>query len=468
MQARWLIAATCLTIPAALSACSQGPTPLKDPKTFVPLLALVALLLGGCLALSVLSAAQERRRKHILANGRTLKAWLVQANTALFQPRDALPGFGHPAEFLISFDEAVADEELRALARRLAGLKGQRPSDPAERKLARMVTDETYRPGARRRLPRSFTGGPVVYDVHLVVEIARLPARRLDRPFVYCKAFPGDTGWVFMTDYPPEAAAEVHPPEWREFSERRGRDPATAEATEVGDPSRTPSGVRIRDEEPARQPEVRKDFALPRAVKIVVGSFFVLFSLPVLAVSFLLWDDCRFVGWEPQPMTAAGLVASGPGGNHFVRISNFVAGDPVLVPFPVGEPEAWFPVYLSREQKATQKPPIVYRVGAAKDKKAPESPRELTGIVDHAGDFLAAPRLHPNVRAKFPQLAGETPWIIRQDQLNPWMMAAIFTCVGLVFLGGGLMLIRGRVSGRREQGAAGTGEARKASSRATS
>src|SRR5262249_22375402 len=151
--------------------------------------------------------------------------------------------------------------------------------------------------------------------------------------------------------------------------------------------SRRPSGVRTRDEEPVRRPEVRKEFALPRPVKIIVGSFFVLFSLPVLAIAVLLWDDCRFVGWEPQPMTAAELVASGPGRTHFVRISDFVAGDPVLVPFPVGEPEVWFPVYLSREQKATQMPPIVYCVGEAKDKKSLESPRELTGIVDHAGDF---------------------------------------------------------------------------------
>jgi hypothetical protein len=86
----------------------------------------------------------------------------------------------------------------------MAALKGKKPSDPDERKVARLVSNEAYRPGCRDRLPESFTGGPVVYAVHLVVEIARLPAKRLDRPYVYCKAIPGDRRWVFMDDYPPE------------------------------------------------------------------------------------------------------------------------------------------------------------------------------------------------------------------------------------------------------------------------
>jgi hypothetical protein len=172
----------------------------------VPILVIVALIVGGGILLWALSAASKRRREHVLANGRTLKAYLVQANSTLFQRQDAPPGFGQPAQFLISFDESIAasPEAMLALARRMAGLKGKKPSDPDERKVARLVTDETYRPGSRARLPESFTGGPVVYAVHFVVEIARLPAKRLDRPYVYCKAIPGDTGWVFMVDYPPE------------------------------------------------------------------------------------------------------------------------------------------------------------------------------------------------------------------------------------------------------------------------
>lgn len=239
-------------------------------------------------------------------------------------------------------------------------------------------------------------------------------------------------------------APDVWPPAMREFVMRHDQALAGAEAAPAGEPTRRTSGVRIRDEEPLPRDQGPKEFTLPRPVKIVVGCFFVLFALPVLAFAVFLWDDCRFVGFEPHPLTAAELVATGPGSNHAVRISDFVAGDPVLVPFPVGEPQVWFPVYLTREQQAAGKPPILYCVGTAKDQSALEPPRELTGIVDHAGGFLPAPNLDPRVREKLPLLAGGTPWVIHRDRLNPWPMAVILTCVGLVFLGGGLMLIRGR------------------------
>jgi hypothetical protein len=171
-----------------------------------PALFFAALFVGGGLLLWWLSARDRKRREDILANGQTLKAWLVQANNALFQEQYASPGAGQPAQFLISFDESIAhsQEFMLGLARKMARLKGQKPTDPDERKVAKLVTNEAYRPGCRDRLPESFTGGPVVYAIHLVVEIVRLPARRLDRPYVYCKAMPGDSGWVFMTDYPPE------------------------------------------------------------------------------------------------------------------------------------------------------------------------------------------------------------------------------------------------------------------------
>lgn len=243
---------------------------------------------------------------------------------------------------------------------------------------------------------------------------------------------------------PPVDVPDAWPPATRAFVARHEQASVAAEAAPASETSRTTPGVRIRDEAPPQRDQVSKEIALPRPVKLVVGSFFVLFALPVLAAAVWLWDDCRFVAWEPHPLTAAELVATGPGSNHAVQVSDFVVGDPVLVPFPVGEPQVWFPVYLSREQQATEKPPILYCVGTAKDQKALEPPRELTGTVDHAGDFLAAPQLHPNVRAKFPQLAGEVPWIIQRDRLNPWPLAVIVTCVGLVFLGGGLLLIRGR------------------------
>ncbi len=170
-----------------------------------PALVFLALLAASIAIISAMSAMSRRRQADILANGRTLRAWLVQANNALFQVHtQATPGFGYPAQFLISFDESIGDspEMMQGLARRVGRLKGQRPKDPDERKVAKMVTNETYRPGKRERLPDSFTAGREVYAVHFVVEMARLPARCLDRPYVFCKAKPAESGMVFMIDYP--------------------------------------------------------------------------------------------------------------------------------------------------------------------------------------------------------------------------------------------------------------------------
>src|SRR5262249_13144791 len=141
------------------------------------------------------------------ANGRTVKAWLVQANTALFSPQDVPLGYGYPAQCLISFDESIADspEVIAGLAQRMFAFKGTKPDQWGERQVAGVVTDQVYCEGRRQRLPESFTGGPVVYAVDVLVEFARLPEKRLDRPYIYCKAIPGDTGGAYMVDYPRDA-----------------------------------------------------------------------------------------------------------------------------------------------------------------------------------------------------------------------------------------------------------------------
>jgi hypothetical protein len=50
---------------------------MLDHPLFAPALVFLVLLVGGITLVWALSTADRRRRRHVLANGQTLKAWLV-------------------------------------------------------------------------------------------------------------------------------------------------------------------------------------------------------------------------------------------------------------------------------------------------------------------------------------------------------------------------------------------------------
>jgi hypothetical protein len=137
--------------------------------------------------------------EHVRKKGRVLFAALVQANNMLFEPGDD----DLPAQFLITFDPKLQQRprELLTMAERVFDLKNTEPKGPDLQLVARTVTDEKYRPDSRDKLPVSFTGGPVVYSVHIMVHRALLKNGILQKKYIVCKALPGDSGPTLMVPY---------------------------------------------------------------------------------------------------------------------------------------------------------------------------------------------------------------------------------------------------------------------------
>lgn len=168
------------------------------PEVGIGLMLLVAAVIGLVWFYFYQQQWMEKKRQ-VLENGQAVLGWIVQANTELFRP-DPLP---HPAQVLVTFDTSIPDVAacLADLARRISSLKGKSPSDPVERRVAKLVTDEDYVQGSRVKLPPEFTGGLTVYSCHVMIWRHHLVGEVLSKPFIRCKTMPGDEGEVFMVPY---------------------------------------------------------------------------------------------------------------------------------------------------------------------------------------------------------------------------------------------------------------------------
>jgi hypothetical protein len=139
-------------------------------------------------------------QNRILREGVPVVAYIVQANSSLFQPG----GMDSPAQALITFDETIpeVDAFLEDLAGRVAALKGEFPDDPVGRQVAVLVNDEAYRPHTRHLLPAEFTEGREVYSVHIWIVRRYLPGGKLTRTFVLARAIEGEpSSRVIMIPY---------------------------------------------------------------------------------------------------------------------------------------------------------------------------------------------------------------------------------------------------------------------------
>jgi hypothetical protein len=157
------------------------------------------LVLGGVALLVAAIIWDKRHRREVMARGEPIVAWIVQANTALFEAGTE----DYPAQVLISRDPSADDEFMAELAERVADLKGQRPDDPVEAEVAELVNDETYRARTKTKVPKQFTGGKVVYSTGLMIERNLLPSGVLDRPYVHCQVLWDDPdSALYMLPYP--------------------------------------------------------------------------------------------------------------------------------------------------------------------------------------------------------------------------------------------------------------------------
>lgn len=117
-----------------------------------------------------------RRQGKLMREGEIVWGALVQANMNLFKPGP----HDHPAMAIYSSDPLFEHDpgRLRAIAHRLGELKGTTPSDPAERRLAEMITDEMER-GMGWTVPKACTGGREVTSTTFMVFRRHLPDRVL-------------------------------------------------------------------------------------------------------------------------------------------------------------------------------------------------------------------------------------------------------------------------------------------------
>jgi hypothetical protein len=138
------------------------------------------LVLLAVIGVIILMIIDSKKAKKVIEQGEHTTAWLVQANSNLFE--EGIMDL--PALVLISPDkEVVNDEEyLSDLAERVMDLKGADPKscdDKDEALVAELMSDETYVEGKRDKLPKGFAQGRVVYLAHIFVYRDHLPGKRI-------------------------------------------------------------------------------------------------------------------------------------------------------------------------------------------------------------------------------------------------------------------------------------------------
>jgi hypothetical protein len=158
-----------------------------------------------CVALTVVAVAfvayvavtESKRRKYTLENGAKTHGWLVQANAALFEPGNA----NNPALVVISPDARTNDDEefMTDLAERIMELKGEEGETKAERKVARLMADETYISGKRDELPAEFTDGKTVFLVHIMIYRDHLPGKKIEERKIPCAIVWDEPGTLVCT-----------------------------------------------------------------------------------------------------------------------------------------------------------------------------------------------------------------------------------------------------------------------------
>jgi hypothetical protein len=156
---------------------------------------------------------QEQFTRLLAERGVFTTAALVQANPLLYERGEETL----PALVLVTFEKDLADREalLRRLARRAYDLKEYRPRNDDEREVADIVlaNDQGATYHRREQLPRSFTGGLVVFAADLWLFRPYLRHGRLEgEKIIPVLAEPGLRGGIEMLpclEAEPAAEAEV-------------------------------------------------------------------------------------------------------------------------------------------------------------------------------------------------------------------------------------------------------------------
>lgn len=149
------------------------------------------------LFVAYVAITESKRRKYTLENGTATHGWLVQANSALFEEGNN----NNPALVVISPDEETNDDEefMTELAEKIMELKGEEGETKDERKVARLMADETYITGKRDELPAKFADGKTVFLVHIMIIRDHLPGKKIDERKIPCSIVWDEPGTLVCT-----------------------------------------------------------------------------------------------------------------------------------------------------------------------------------------------------------------------------------------------------------------------------
>jgi hypothetical protein len=165
----------------------------------------LVLVIVALVAWAIIDGMKQDQR--YLEQGTRVLGWIVQANPVLYSGG----GMDNAALVLISFDAKAdpPDPFMYQLANEIAQIKnGTPPTSPAEAEVSVTLSDDTYRPFQRIRIPDELTGGREVYAMHVWVSRALLPGTTLQYVYIRCLVIRDDPkSRAMMIKYEPHDEA---------------------------------------------------------------------------------------------------------------------------------------------------------------------------------------------------------------------------------------------------------------------
>ncbi len=157
----------------------------------------VGLAVVGVIFIVYLNLLDARRKKYTLTLGTATHGWLVQAHSNAFKDGN----MNEAGLLVISTDEGTNNDEefMTGLAERIMELKGEEGETKVERKVARLMADETYLRGRWDELPAEFAGGRTVYLVHFMIYRDHLPEKKLTGRKIPCAIIWAEPGTLVCT-----------------------------------------------------------------------------------------------------------------------------------------------------------------------------------------------------------------------------------------------------------------------------
>jgi hypothetical protein len=177
-------------------------------------------------------------------------------------------------------------------------------------------------------------------------------------------------------------------------------------------------------------------------------------ALTLVVAGLLAWFGWHFrdYGWKlgltPQALSAADLVANGPGNNFKVRLSDCHLGEPLVETFKGNVTDAWFPVYISppaRGDKGPAIPPIFYHRTVSEPAAELEAARRHLVVQGAVANDLSGWQDRPSLALlrAYPGLETASVIFVRETNI-PLQYLVYAAWAGAVLLAGagGLSLVK--------------------------